>query len=239
MRILTIIFLILPLAACSEKENSAIESKQPELIAPKALPNVVLAASSVIATSSSVAVLPVTAEIASSAVSKNQSTNIQRDTYQAIIEKQFPDFRILKAEDFDESVRADVRDGVSGALITGDFDFDKNKDFAALLIGSMRNTYKPDASRSYNVFEVMLVICHGNEKDNSYACEKLGIGDIYGFEYSTLSVVPPGQYECQFNEGGAKKIVTSIDGIGEYSEKAGGFTVMQKDGTYFRCADSD
>lgn len=239
MRILTIIFLIFPLAACSEKENSAIKSKQPEMISSRAaLPNVVLSASSVTATSSSVTTLPETAEIAFSAVSKNQSTNVPRDTYQAIIEKQFPSFRILKAEDFDESVRSDVKDGVGGALVIGDFDFDKHKDFAAMLIGNMKDTYKPDASRSYNVYEGMLVICHGDAKGDGYLCEEQGKTVYYGLAYSTLSIVPPGRYECEYNDG-AKEVVTSIDGIGAYSEKSGGFIVMQENGTYFSCADSD
>ncbi len=237
MRILAVIFLALPVVACSEKEDSAIVSKQPELIASRALPNVVLAASSA-TTTSSVTDLPAAAEIASSAVSENQPANIQRDAYQSIIEKQFPGFRILKAEDFDESVRSDVADGVSGALVIGNFDFDKHKDFAAMLIGNMKNTYKPDASRSYNVYNGMLVICHGNAKGDGYLCEERGKTVYYGLSYSTLSIVPPGRHECEFNDG-AKEIVTSIDGIGEYSEKAGGFIVLQKDGTYFSCADSD
>ena len=237
MRILTIIFLILSLAACSEKETSAIESKQSDLIATRALPNVVLAASSVTATSSNVTALPATTEIASSAVSENHSTNIQRDTFQSIIEKQFPGFRILKAEDFDESARSYVKDGVSGALVIGDFDFDKHKDFAAMLIGNMIDTYK-NASRSYNVYDGKLVICHGNAKGDGYLCEEGGKTVYYGLAYSMLSIVPPGRHECEYNEG-AKEIVTSIDGIGEYSEKAGGFIVMQKDGTYFSCTDSD
>lgn len=240
MRILTVLFLIIPLAACSEKADSVIEYKQSELIVPKALPNVVPGASSVTAASLSVSAVPATSGIVSSAVSETQSTNIvQRDTYQAIIEKQFPRFRILKRDDFDESVRFDVKDGVSGALIIGNFDFDKNKDFAALLKGNMKYTENPGTSNSYNVYEGKLVICHGNEKGDVYSCEELSKNDIYGLEYGPLYIIPPGRHKCEFNDEGAKEILTSIDGIGEYSEKAGGFFVMQKDGTYVGCQDSD
>lgn len=177
--------------------------------------------------------------ISSNSVSENQTKNIiKRNYYQIIIEKQFPGFHILQLEDFDESVISDVRDGVSGALIIGNFDFDQYKDFAALLKGKIKNSSKSDIDRSNIVYDGMLVICHGNEKNDSYACEQLGKNHIYGLEYRTLSIIPPGLHECEFNEG-AKNILTSIDGIGEYSEKAGGFMVRQKDGSYFRCSDSD
>ena len=181
-----------------------------------------------------------------SSFSDKSKSIVNRDKYQRIIKNKFPGFRILKTEDFDESVRSDVQDGVSGALVIGDFDFDKNKDFAALLIGRIKNVAHSysfhDGKRvtqSYNVYDGIYVLCHSNEQGDSYSCEELGKADYNGSAYSTLSIIPPGRYECQFNDEGSKEILTTINGIGSYSEKGGGFSVRQKDGTYFSCMDSD
>jgi hypothetical protein len=171
---------------------------------------------------------------------------VDRDKYERVIKNKFPGFVILKTEEFDESIRPDVRDGVSGALVMGNFDFDKNKDFAALLIGRIKNVAhsyslhgREQVAHSYNVYDGMLVLCHGNEKSDFYSCETLGKADYNGVAYSTLSIIPPGRYKCEFNDEGEKDVLTTIDSIGEYSEKGGGFSVLQKDGAYFSCVDSD
>ena len=164
---------------------------------------------------------------------------VQREEYQKVVEAQFSGFRILNSEDFFESVRVDVKDGASGALVVGDFDFDHYKDFAALLIGGVKSTYKPDATRSIKVYEGMAVICHGSEKAGIYSCQELGKADYYGFSYSALYIVPPGSYECMEEEGKAKSVVTKISSVGEYSEQGGGFSVLKSNGKYFTCVDSD
>jgi len=163
----------------------------------------------------------------------------RRDQYEAVIEKQFPGFRIMQPEDFDESVRSGVRDGVSGALVIGDFDFDKIKDFSALLIGGAKDTPKIDSNQLAKVYMGRWVICHGSKDPGNYMCKVLSRSDVYGREYSILSIISPGIYWCEFNAKGVKQLSTSIDGVGAYSEKAGSFFVMQKDGTYFNCKDSD
>lgn len=140
----------------------------------------------------------------------------------------------MQPDDFDESVRSDVQDGVSGALVVGDFDYDNHKDFAASLIGRPKDT-----ARSEKIFNGLWVICHGGEGAGNYTCEEFSRQDVYGREASVLSIIPPGAHHCEYNAEDAKEISTTIDGIGAYSESAGGFFVMQKDGSYFRCDDSD
>lgn len=174
------------------------------------------------------------------AISASQQQNVvPREKFQKIVEAQFPGFRILKTEDFHESVRADVKDGISGALVVGDFDFDHYGDFAALLIGGVKSIYKPDANRSIKVYEGMSIICHGSEKMAIYACEKFGKADYYGFSYSALYIVPPGSYECMEDEGKTRGVVTKIYSVGAYSEQGGGFSVLKSNGKFFTCVNSD
>ncbi|MFZ2163465.1 MAG: hypothetical protein WAW02_14730 [Sideroxyarcus sp.] len=164
-----------------------------------------------------------------------------RDKYGRIIEEQYPGFRIIKAEDFEEMRRNGVKDGISGSLVFGHFDSDKYLDFSAYLIGPKRQT-----NSSQNKLETvewhdgMFVICHSNSKGDLYTCEKVGDWLLAaGFVDSNLVVVPAGDYSCIEGEGKNSDISTSFDSIGVYSEGGGGFYVRQPDGTYKDCTTSD
>lgn len=239
MKSILVLLTFFSLAACSIGDDSAMKANHSKSTASEVLPQEGLVASAVADSISSNAALTGDKNAASEVSEIQARMIVKRDSYQAFVEKQFPGFRLMKSDDFDESVRVDVKDGISGALIIGNFDFDKFMDYAVLLKGSKKYTDNAGQSNSYDVYEGLHAVCHGNEQSDSYTCEEISRPNIYGLEHSPLYIIPPGRYECVFNERGPQEILTTIDGIGRYSEKAGGFTVLQKDGTYFGCTDSD
>ncbi len=227
------------LGACSQHGDSGPGSRAPAAVprspSPAIIPKIPSAAA---AASSASAPLPsMEASSGVAPVARPKST-VRRELYEGIIEKQFPGFRIMQPADFDESVRSDVQDGVGGALVVGDFDYDTHKDFAALLIGGPKDV-AANAAHPEKIFKGLWVICHGSEDASRYACEEFSKQDVYVPEASVLTIIPPGAYHCQYNAEDAKEISTTIDGIGDYSESAGGFVVLQRDGSYFRCDNSD
>jgi len=167
--------------------------------------------------------------------------DVNREKYERIIERQFPGFRIMREEDYDDMYKGTFRDGKDGSLVFGHFDLDKNFDFAADLIGAKRK-YQADGKTplpaNATIYDGAIAICHGDKLGN-YACEKMFDGPHWGREESELSVVPRGAYDCMEDEGKSSHITAQFDSIGMYSEKGGGFYVRQPDGTYKECTTSD
>jgi hypothetical protein len=172
----------------------------------------------------------------------DESGNVlSREEYEHIIEKQYPGFRIMRVEDFDDMYKGQFHDGKNGSLLIGHFDADENLDFAAYLIGAKRifeSDGKTPLSHGIDIYNGAVAICHGDKQGN-YACEKIIDAPHWGREENELQLVPRGSHECMEGGGKTGSITTSFDSIGEYSEKGGFFYVRQSDGKYKRCVNSD
>jgi len=166
---------------------------------------------------------------------------LSREKYEHIIEKQFPGFRIMQEEDFDDLYKGQFHDGKNGSLLIGHFDADENLDFAAYLIGPKRifeSDGKTPLSRGVDIYDGAVAICHGDKQGN-YACEKIIDTPHWGREVNELELVPRGSHECMKGGGKAESITSPFDSIGKYSEKGGSIYVRQSDGKYKKCVNSD
>ena len=172
------------------------------------------------------------------------ANDFQRERYQQVIKKNFPGFRILDIADFGADVRYAVRDGTSGALLVGHFDYDRHVDFAALVIGSEKKRYQGGNNYSYDYFDGKEVICHGRNDPAVFECKISSEMPITLPQWWYIERIPPGAHSCLEDEGERvyrwKTITIEIDSVGSvFPEKASGFSGKYRDGTKFDCATSD
>jgi hypothetical protein len=168
---------------------------------------------------------------------------INREKYQQVVEKHYPGFRILNITDFADSLRKKVHDGYSGALIVGNFDFDKYSDFAAIIVSSEARHNEHDFD--YNYYVGKEVVCSGNEHDFDCRALSNAVLDVrLPYSDGYLAKVPAGIHDCQESneeetKSWTKKVKTEIDSIESVFGPASGFTVLFRDGTSYRCTTSD
>lgn len=167
--------------------------------------------------------------ISSSSLADQPRDTLNREKCEHIIQKQFPEFHIMREDDFPNMYKGVFRDGQIGSLVYGYFDPDKNLDFAALMIGEKQND---------NVYDGMIAICHG-VKNGNFACEKMLDALHYAEEDNVISLARRGTYNCIKGEDVTVEITLQFDAIGSYSEKGGGVYVPQPNGTYNMCVTSD
>lgn len=162
--------------------------------------------------------------------SADQSHNqLNREQCESVIQKQFPNFHIMREDDFPKMYKGRFHDGVNGSLIFGKFYSDKQLDFAAFLIGTKKDEYS---------YESAIVICRGYE-NNKYACSTLSKGSHYSEEDDMISLVPHGTYSCIENEHNSSSLYLKFDAVGWASEKASEIYVPQADGSFEQCITSD
>ncbi len=167
------------------------------------------------------------------AITLSQET--PRSQYQRVITLKYPGFRILPQKDLEQP---GLRDGTSGALIVGTFNYDKYQDFAAIIIGADRRRYEAGAN-SYDYFDGKLVVCIGSPNGAAFRCEA---------EEQTLTLphrnylarISPGRYACLTETQRDKIVTTTIDSVGKvFGEVASSFRVRNRDGSTFDCVTSD
>lgn len=167
--------------------------------------------------------------ISGSSLAAQPGDTLDREKCERIIQKQFPEFHILREDDFPDMYKGRFRDGQIGSLLYGNFDPDDNLDFAALLIGEKLND---------NSYDGMIAICHG-DKNGNFACKKMLDALHYAEEDNVISLARRGIHNCIEGEDQTSEITLQFDTIGSYSEKGGGIYVPQPNGTYDMCVTSD
>lgn len=71
-----------------------------------------------------------------------------RPQYEQVVARKYPGFRILNASDFESYEQNDIRDGEIGSLVVGQFNFDKQLNFAALIIPAKTTRYDAGTIRT-------------------------------------------------------------------------------------------
>jgi len=161
-------------------------------------------------------------------------SEVSREAYQAVISEKYPGFVIMRREWFEYPTM--VVDGKSGALIVGNFNLDDVPDFAAKLIIPSGDQF-PETG---NVYLGMLVTCFGKPK-GGYDCKNSNYQAHIPHGW-VLTLVLKGKHQClDGNQSDVEwvEVVSEADSIGEYSESGGGFDILQRDGSYISCIDSD
>ena len=158
-----------------------------------------------------------------------QNFQLSRKQCEVVVKKQFPDFHIMREDDFPKMYRGRFRDGKSGSLVFGHFYSKDQLDFAAFLIGPRKNEYS---------YESAIVICRSNG-NNRYACSTLSDGPHYSEEDDVISLVPSGTYSCIEGEHSTSSIEIHLDAVGWASEKAGEIYLPKANGSFERCITSD
>lgn len=157
------------------------------------------------------------------------------DFFQDQVTKSFRGFVIMDYE-FDPDIWENLDS--NPALVTGDFNYDKFEDFAALIRDTEKKRYTAGES-SYDYYETRLVACHGlgNKK---YNCTILSSGVTVLPEFRYLIKHLPGRTNCRSSQGDPVEVETEF--IGWASAKAwategGGETqyIYQLDGSYLQC----
>jgi hypothetical protein len=94
---------------------------------------------------------------------------LTRAQAQRVVAQRYPGFRILDASDFEAFRQKRIKDGVSGGLIVGRFNFDTTTDFAALIVPAKTTRYEA-GSNSYNYYAGQLGVCFGAAA-GAFRCE--------------------------------------------------------------------
>jgi hypothetical protein len=155
--------------------------------------------------------------------------DLPRTRYQRVIDRWYPGFRLLSARDFETG-----RDG----LIVGHFDYDKFKDFAALIVGSEKHRFV-SVTNSYDYYDGKMAVCFGTAKATIFRCEAEERPVITFPHDTSLKRIPPGRYQCYEEGGRTRTVITRIDSVGEASEKGGGFQVRDRKRAVSWCWTSD
>lgn len=159
-----------------------------------------------------------------------------RSQYQQVITQQYPGFRILPQGDL---VQQGLRDGTSGTLIVGAFNYDQYRDFAAIIIGADKHRYE-DGVTSYDYFDGKLVVCFGASNGKAFQCEAEDRPTMTLPHPNYLQRIPPGRYECLTETPRNQIVTTTIDSVGQvFGEVASSFQVRNRDGSTFDCITSD
>ena len=160
-----------------------------------------------------------------------------RVKYQRVISQQYPGFRILEPHDFETNLRLHWRDGRSGSLLVGRFNYDAYLDFAAWIRSDEKKRYRFD--HPFDYYTSKIVTCFGNADGVSFRCVA---SDGYGIltlpNDTDMHLIGPGSHTCA-EERGSRKIVTQIDSVGTSSEKGASFLSRNRDGTTYTCVTAD
>lgn len=162
-----------------------------------------------------------------------------RAVAEGVIASRYPGFRILTAQDFEEWLRPSLADGVRGGLVTGRFDFDEHRDFAAFIVPPVTKRYEHSSGGGgYDYHEGKLVTCHGGADEGAFRCSAEE-RHISVPQPSYLERIPPGRHACVGEDDG-RVVVTKVDSVGwVFPEKGSGFTFLKPDGTEDACLTGD
>ncbi|MCF8059306.1 MAG: hypothetical protein K9K67_08420 [Bacteriovoracaceae bacterium] len=154
-----------------------------------------------------------------------------------VIGDKYPNYKIVDYKNFNEEDKKFIKNKVPG-FVVGDFNGDSLKDFAALIHSNASKKY--DAGKnSYNFYDGVFIICHGN-KSRSFNCleqTKLPITRPYN---SFLKISKLKNLSCYQSDGRKKTVKAKHDSIGwYYPERGGSVYVFQRGEKYLDCAVSD
>lgn len=157
------------------------------------------------------------------------------EEYQDYVVKAFPSFKILNRTDFTEEIQNTVK--TNPALVTGRFNNDDLKDFAAIIVDRSK-PHGQQAGRKY--YHGKYVVCHGAEKD-IYRCQILKEVHIYLPYEWYLYREGPGKVGCIIDQNLTEAETTlQRDAIGWIlPDRSSGIYVYQPDGTYSGCLTGD
>jgi len=142
-----------------------------------------------------------------------------------------PQYRIVRRSDFDVDEAPDVVDGGTGAVVVGRFNYDRFVDAAALVVGPPRIAGVPSSR------PVKLAICYGGIQ-GTYQCVLKKTDDSFPLGFR-LERIPPGTYNCPYDDTREEPLVTTVDSIGRTSEKASWFEAVARDGSVYICPTGD
>lgn len=157
------------------------------------------------------------------------------DIFQDQITKSFRGFVIMDYSEFDPDIRKNLDS--NPAFITGDFNYDKYEDFAALIRDTVMKHYVA-GERSYDYYETKLVACHGlgNRKFN---CTALFSGVTVLPEFHYLVKHSPGKTKCRSSQGDPVEAETEFIGWASTKGWATGSGetqyIYQLGGSYLQC----
>lgn len=158
--------------------------------------------------------------------------------YQKVIAGSFPGYQILQKTDFAEDIQ---RSQPSPGLVTGRFNYDDHRDFAAIIRHSVKKRFQSD-KHSYDYYDGKKVVCYGSE-NGEYSCREVTGGQfpvVLPFDWY-LYVIPSGHRIGCFNDKGEKDYTTvEVDVLGsEYPEKASSVLLYKRDGSESICVTAD
>ncbi len=165
-----------------------------------------------------------------------QTQTPTRSQHQRVIAQHYPGFRILDASDFEAYQRTGIKDGVSGGLIVGQFNFDATADFAAFIVPANTTRYEA-GSNSYDYYAGKLVVCLDATTGAFHCAAEDRLLSIP--HESVLARIPPGRYNCYGDRAVVTQVVTQIDSVGEGSEKGSDFVIRNRDGSTRLCITAD
>lgn len=157
------------------------------------------------------------------------------DFFQDQITRSFRGFVIMGYSEFDPDIRKNLDS--NPAFITGDFNYDKFEDFAALIRDTSKRRYVAGES-SYDYYETRLVACHGlgNKK---YNCTILFSGVTVLPEFHYLTKHSPGKTKCRTPQGDPVEAKTEFIGWASVKGWATGSGetqyVSRPNGSYMQC----
>ena len=155
------------------------------------------------------------------------------DEYQEAIDKAFHGFQILSVSEFTEEIQKTVK--TNPALVTGQFNDDDIKDFAAIIRAKGIRHGQQGVREHYLGKEI---ICHGLG-EGQYRCQVLSEIPIFLPYGIYLDHVGPGKVGCH-KEGGKKTDVTiKKDAVGYEAANVAGIYIYKPDGSYQNCVTAD
>ena len=154
--------------------------------------------------------------------------------YQKEIDKQFPGFIALTKSEFNPEFIKSENPG----LITGKFNPDQMKDFAAIVRDKTKKRYEA-RENSYDYYDGKVVSCLGQPK-GGYKCQVISKMPFTIPQQSYLTTATPQKTGCYNDKGEKDSVDVKTDAIGwYYPEKGGSHYIYQADGTYRNCVTSD
>ena len=170
------------------------------------------------------------------------TTVVARDTFLSeflfIVTQQYPGFRLLYPSEFDTTAQREFKDGTSGPVIAGNFNYDRYRDYAAIIVADDQTRYRARHD-SYGSHAGKELVCFGTAMRDTFNCEAETI-TVTPPRQSFLERIPPGRYKCMTGSRRPRTVATTIDSVGVVNrEAAAAFLVRNRDGSTFRCATSD
>jgi hypothetical protein len=170
-------------------------------------------------------------------------TVVVRDTAHSelsfIVTQQYPGFRVLYPFEFDTTAQREFKDGTGGPLIAGNFNYDRYRDFAAIIIVARDPLPYPARRDSNDSYEGKELVCFGTAMRNTFNCQAEAV-TVTLPRRNFLRRIPPGRHQCMTGSRRRRTVTTTIDSVGVVSgEAAAAFLVRNRDGSTYRCAPSD